>query len=51
MEIVLNSESKRKTPAIVSLRNGERLFGDAALSTVGVASVYTVCVTVCVCVC
>ena len=29
-------ESKRKTPAVVSLRNGERLFGEAALSTVSV---------------
>ncbi|WKX94729.1 hypothetical protein Q1695_011752 [Nippostrongylus brasiliensis] len=30
MEIVLNKESHRKTPNIVSIRNGERLFGDAA---------------------
>ena len=27
-------ESKRKTAAVVSLRNGERLFGEAASSTV-----------------
>ena len=27
-------ESKRKTAAVVSMRNGERLFGEAALSTV-----------------
>ena len=30
----LYRESKRKTAAIVSMRNDERLFGDAALSTV-----------------
>ena len=35
-------ESKRKTAAVVALRNDERLFGDAALNTVG-------CVCVCVC--
>ena len=27
-------ESKRKTAAVVALRNDERLFGDAALNTV-----------------
>ena len=27
-------ESKRKTAAVVALRNNERLFGDAALNTV-----------------
>jgi len=32
MEIVLNKESKRKTEAIVSLRNGERVFGSSAKS-------------------
>ncbi|CAJ0935104.1 unnamed protein product, partial [Mesorhabditis belari] len=30
MEIVLNKESRRKTPNIVSIRNNERLFADAA---------------------
>ena len=30
MEIVLNRESKRKTAAIVALRNGERFFGEDA---------------------
>ncbi|KAK6733338.1 hypothetical protein RB195_017221 [Necator americanus] len=30
MEIVLNKESHRKTPNLLSIRNGERLFGDAA---------------------
>uniref|UniRef100_A0A1I8AM22 Hypoxia up-regulated protein 1 n=1 Tax=Steinernema glaseri TaxID=37863 RepID=A0A1I8AM22_9BILA len=30
MEIVLNKESRRKTPAIVSFKSGERLFSDAA---------------------
>uniref|UniRef100_A0A1I7XTM9 DUF727 domain-containing protein n=1 Tax=Heterorhabditis bacteriophora TaxID=37862 RepID=A0A1I7XTM9_HETBA len=33
MEIVLNKESRRKTPNLLSIRNGERLFGDAALAT------------------
>ncbi|PAV63449.1 hypothetical protein WR25_22607 isoform E [Diploscapter pachys] len=31
MEIILNKESKRKSPNAVFLRNGERLFSDAAL--------------------
>ncbi|CAI4226902.1 unnamed protein product [Auanema sp. JU1783] len=31
MEIVLNKESRRKTPNVLSIRNGERLFGDPAL--------------------
>ncbi|KAI6183411.1 hypothetical protein M3Y97_00486400 [Aphelenchoides bicaudatus] len=30
MEIVLNKESRRKTPTIVAFRNGERFFGDVA---------------------
>ncbi|PIO67195.1 hypothetical protein TELCIR_11069, partial [Teladorsagia circumcincta] len=30
MEIVLKKESHRKTPNVVSIRNNERLFGDAA---------------------
>jgi hypothetical protein len=34
MEIVLNKESHRKTPTLVYLRNGERLFGDAAMASV-----------------
>ncbi|XP_055338308.1 hypoxia up-regulated protein 1-like [Paramacrobiotus metropolitanus] len=33
MEIALNSESQRKTPLAVAIRNGERTFGEAALST------------------
>lgn len=33
MEIVLNKESRRKTPNLVAFRNGERFFGDAALAT------------------
>ncbi|XP_064650576.1 hypoxia up-regulated protein 1-like isoform X10 [Lineus longissimus] len=33
MEIVLNRESQRKTAAVVSMRDGERSFGDAALNT------------------
>ncbi|KAL7636636.1 UNVERIFIED_CONTAM: hypothetical protein RMT77_013413 [Armadillidium vulgare] len=32
MEIALNHESKRKTPAAISFRNGERSFGEDALS-------------------
>ncbi|CAG0888377.1 unnamed protein product [Cyprideis torosa] len=32
MEIVLNKESKRKTPVAISFRKGERLFGDDALA-------------------
>jgi len=32
MEIVLNKESKRKTPVAVSFRDGERLIGEDALS-------------------
>lgn len=32
MEVVLNKESKRKTPVAISFRDGERLFGDDALS-------------------
>lgn len=34
MDIALNKESKRKTPAIIAYRNGERSFGDEAV-TVG----------------
>uniref|UniRef100_A0A915CU20 Hypoxia up-regulated protein 1 n=1 Tax=Ditylenchus dipsaci TaxID=166011 RepID=A0A915CU20_9BILA len=30
MEIVLNKDSRRKTPFIIGLKNGERYFGDAA---------------------
>lgn len=33
MEIALNKESRRKTPAVVSLHDGERLFSDPAMST------------------
>jgi len=32
MEIVLNKESKRKTPVAVSFRDGERLIGDDAMT-------------------
>ncbi|XP_022109354.1 hypoxia up-regulated protein 1-like [Acanthaster planci] len=32
MEIILNKESRRKTPVMVSIRNGEVQFGDAALA-------------------
>lgn len=32
MEIVINKESRRKTPTIVTIKDGERLFGDASLS-------------------
>lgn len=35
MEIALNRESQRKTPVVVSFREGERIFGDPAL-TIGV---------------
>lgn len=35
MEIVLNKESNRKTPAVVALRDGVRTFGEDA-TTVGV---------------
>ncbi|XP_033106267.1 hypoxia up-regulated protein 1-like [Anneissia japonica] len=31
MDIVLNKESRRKTPVVVSMKDDERLFGDAAL--------------------
>lgn len=34
MEIVLNKESRRKTPNILSIRNGERLFAEAAAALV-----------------
>uniref|UniRef100_A0A7N6B9P2 Hypoxia up-regulated protein 1 n=1 Tax=Anabas testudineus TaxID=64144 RepID=A0A7N6B9P2_ANATE len=34
MEIVLNKESRRKTPAAVCLKENERLFGDNALGSV-----------------
>ncbi|KAG0723727.1 Hypoxia up-regulated protein 1 [Chionoecetes opilio] len=32
MEIALNKESKRKTPAAISFRNGERNFGEDAMN-------------------
>ncbi|ESO05028.1 hypothetical protein HELRODRAFT_111473 [Helobdella robusta] len=32
MEIVLNKESQRKTPAAVSIRDGERFFGEPAVN-------------------
>lgn len=38
MEIVLNKESRRKTPNIVAFRNGERFFGDVAAQMVIIQS-------------
>lgn len=32
MEIALNKESKRKTPVAIAFRDGERTFGEDALS-------------------
>ena len=32
MEIALNKESKRKTPSAISFRDGERTFGEDALT-------------------
>lgn len=34
MEIALNKESKRKTPAVIAFRNGARIFGEDA-QTIG----------------
>lgn len=34
MEIVLNKESKRKTPFALAIRNGERFFGESAMQMV-----------------
>lgn len=34
MEIVLNKESRRKTPNILVIRNNERLFAEAAAAIV-----------------
>lgn len=34
MEIILNTDSQRKTPLAVAFRDGDRLFGEAALTTV-----------------
>ncbi|CAJ0925790.1 unnamed protein product, partial [Mesorhabditis belari] len=31
MEIVLNKESRRKTPALIHIKDGERVFGDPAM--------------------
>lgn len=36
LDIVLNTESKRKTPAMVAIRNGVRLFGNEAAGLVSV---------------
>ncbi|OQR67433.1 hypoxia up-regulated protein 1-like, partial [Tropilaelaps mercedesae] len=33
MEICLNRDSQRKTPVVVAFRDGERQFGDLALTT------------------
>ncbi|KAI1287419.1 Hypoxia up-regulated protein 1 [Halotydeus destructor] len=33
MEIILNTDSSRKTPHLVAFRDGERFFGEAALTT------------------
>lgn len=35
MEIVLNKESKRKTPIAIAFKDGDRLFGDPALAKCG----------------
>uniref|UniRef100_A0A8C3V4Y3 Hypoxia up-regulated protein 1 n=1 Tax=Catharus ustulatus TaxID=91951 RepID=A0A8C3V4Y3_CATUS len=40
MEIVLNKESRRKTPVAVSLKENERLFGDSSIRTPKVAFRY-----------
>lgn len=32
MEIALNKESKRKSPAYIGFKDGERVFGDEAIS-------------------
>ena len=34
MEIILNTDSQRKTPLAVAFRDGDRLFGEAAITTV-----------------
>ncbi|XP_074599242.1 hypoxia up-regulated Grp170 co-chaperone protein [Brevipalpus obovatus] len=33
MEIILNTDSQRKTPLVVAFRDGDRLFGEAAVTT------------------
>lgn len=43
MEIVLNKESRRKTPTIVALRNGERFFGDVAAQMVRDRNAFAIC--------
>uniref|UniRef100_A0AAR2JSV3 Hypoxia up-regulated protein 1 n=1 Tax=Pygocentrus nattereri TaxID=42514 RepID=A0AAR2JSV3_PYGNA len=40
MEIVLNKESRRKTPVAVCLKENERLFGDSALGVVSCCCCY-----------
>lgn len=35
MEIALNKESKRKTPAVIAFRDNQRLFGDEAVNIAG----------------
>lgn len=32
MEIALNKESKRKTPAVIAFRDGTRIFGEDAVN-------------------
>lgn len=34
MEVILNVDSQRKTPLAVGFRDGDRFFGEAAMSTV-----------------
>lgn len=34
MEIVLNKETRRKTPNFIAFKDGERLFGESALAFV-----------------
>lgn len=43
MEIALNKESKRKTPVAIAFRDGERTFGDDAI-TAGMRRVHWVLV-------
>lgn len=42
MEIVLNTESRRKTPFIVGIKNDERYFGDAAITFVSLLYLYSI---------
>lgn len=49
MEIILNTDSQRKTPLAVAFRDGDRLFGEAALTTVNLikcAFIIVLCCTI-----